>query len=137
MNKFYGVFLMTILCLMTQDAIASEGSKEQKKVFFDKASINRFKHVAQGYGYIYLVPWGALNIHNVCQILIHKDQDLMHRKWTFMPEEYGKYAPQSSKIMNVLRGNNVICKTLLKTMPKSLPTALVIAFLYDGYNRGF
>jgi hypothetical protein len=132
MKKLHTILLAIVGSLIAQGLNASE---RQQQVFFDQQTKNRFKIAAQDYALIYGIALGLGNIHNIAQVLIHKDQSLMHRKWFLMPEEYGKYPKGSSKIGNIFKGNTVICKSLLKTVPKTLPIAVVAAVIYDGYQK--
>lgn len=132
MKKLYTILLAIVGCSITQGLIASEG---QQQVFFDQQTQNNFKLAARDYAGVYGVAWGLLNTHNILQVMIHKDQSLMHRKWLFMPEEYGKYPKGSSKIGNIFKGNTVICKSLLKTVPKTFPIAVIAAFVWNGYQQ--
>lgn len=132
MNKLQTILLATILCSMVHGLAASEG---QRLVFFDQQTKNNFKETARDYALCYVATWGAITTHNILNILRYRDQSLMHRKWTFMPEEYLKHPSGSSKFMNIIKDQGVIGKRLLGTLPKSLPFALVAAVIYDGYQK--
>jgi len=136
MNKLHTALLATVLCSIAHGLVASEEAQQQK-VFFDKPTQDRFTMAAQFYGCGYGVAWGILNTYSIGNILIYKkkEQSLMHRKWTWMPEEYLKYPNGSSKVGNIFKSNSVISKTLLKTVPKTLPLAVITAVIYDGYQK--
>lgn len=130
MNKLHTIVLATTLCSTMHDLTASEG---QQRVFFDQQTKENFRVSARDYGIGYGISWALISTHSIGNILIHQkeDQSLWHRKWIFMPEEYGKHLNGSSKLMNIAKDQVVIGKYLLKT----LPIALVAAFIYDGYQK--
>ena len=110
-------------------------SGDEQKEFFDKPTQDRFKMVGQYYGCGYAAVASALNLHNIAQILLNDKPEHVHRKWFFMPIEYGLYAKDSSKIGNILRGKVVIFKTLARTIPVSAPIAVIGAFLFNAYEQ--
>lgn len=115
--------------------LAPSEHQEEQKIFFDEPTLDRFKTIGQCYGYGYVGAASLLNFHNIVQILVHKEQGDVHRKWFFMPIEYGQYARGSSKIGNIFKGKAVILKTLAKTVPVSLPIAVITAFLFNAYEQ--
>ena len=135
MNKLHTIVLATTLCSMVHGLTASEG---QLKIFsIDQQTKNNFKMTARDYAFGYGILWGMISTHSVGNILMHsrQDQGLWHRKWTWMPEEYGKHLRGSSRLMNIVKDQGVIGRRLLGTVSKTLPIALITAFIYDGYRQ--
>lgn len=134
MNKLHTTLLTITLCSIVHNLTASE---RQQLVFFDQQTKNNFTLAARDYGLCYGMLWGGISMHSIGNILMYnkKDQSLIHRKWMFMPAEYGKFLNGSSKFMNIIKDQGVIGKRLLATVPKSLPIAVVAAFIYDGYQK--
>jgi hypothetical protein len=149
MNKLHAILLATTLCSMVHGLTASEGQGKRLPVlrsivpqtlepyppFFDDQTKNNFKLAARDYGLCYWILGSAISTHSIGNILMSRDQSLIHRKWMFMPEEYLKHAKGSSRLMNIVKDQGVIGRRLLGTVPKTLPIALITAVIYDGYQK--
>lgn len=127
MNKLHTALLTAILCSMVHGLTASE---RRQLVFSDQQTNDSFKMAGKIYAGLYGATWGLWNVENIWQICSTNNQSLIHRNFKYIPNDYQKYAEGSSRIGNIFKGNTIICRELLKSVPKTQFLAITAALMY-------